>query len=119
MNQGFAGLDMGLPQAAESLDVIQRIAAVWAGFCDISRVEANIRLLKEERERSLEAMERAAAAERSLAELTNKQERMAAELQAKAQDLEARTRTLDARDQAITQREANWQELTARLRSAA
>jgi hypothetical protein len=119
MNQGFAGLDMGLPQAAESLDLIPRMAAVWSRWCDFEGVEAHAKLFRKEQQAALKAMAEAEAARRALEQTRSEQDRQAAELQAKAQDLETRELRVAERERVLGEREQRWAELTARMRSVA
>jgi hypothetical protein len=116
----FAGLSPAeIAGVGNDLDLIQRMAAVWVGFCDIPRVEANVRLLREQQQASLQAMRDAAAAEAKLSEAKTAQERQAAELTAREQALEERELRLNQREAQIGEREQQWAAVTAQVRGVA
>jgi hypothetical protein len=117
MNQGFAGLDVAA--LGTQLQQLEKIVLLWTRFCDFEQVEQRVRLLRDETQAALNAMEKAAKAEQSLAAVQERQERAAAELQAKVQDLETRELRLQERAAAISEREQKWAAVTARVRGVA
>jgi hypothetical protein len=120
MTMNFAGLTPSEVTAlGGQLDVLERLILTLASISDPAKLEANARMCKQAQTEALAAMEKAAAAERSLADVTARQEQMAAELQAKTQDLETRELRLREREVQITDREQKFAELAARLRAAA